>query len=79
MPVMVIIYMAAAIIILVLNISSIPGIIYNIFYDAFTGQAVVGGAVGTMIITGVRRGLFSNEAGAGTEALLHARASPALR
>ena len=73
-PVMVIIYMAAAIIILVLNISSIPGIIYNIFYDAFTGQAVVGGAVGTMIITGVRRGLFSNEAGAGTEALAHGAA-----
>ena len=73
-PVMVIIYMAAAIIILVLNIYSIPGIIYNIFYDAFTGQAVVGGAVGTMIITGVRRGLFSNEAGAGTEALAHGAA-----
>ena len=45
-----------------------------IFQDAFTGDAVMGGALGAMIITGVRRGLFSNEAGTGTEAMAHGAA-----
>ncbi|ASK33442.1 sodium/alanine symporter [Alcanivorax sp. N3-2A] len=42
--------------------------------DAFTGQAAAGGAVGAMIITGVRRAAFSNEAGIGTEAMAHGAA-----
>jgi len=73
-PIMVGLYLFAALIILILNISLIPKIFANIFYDAFTGDAVAGGAIGTMIIMGVRRGLFSNEAGAGTEALAHGAA-----
>ncbi len=73
-PIMVGLYLFAALIILILNFSLIPKIFANIFFDAFTGDAVAGGALGTMIITGVRRGLFSNEAGAGTEALAHGAA-----
>ena len=73
-PIMVGLYLFAALIILILNISLIPQIFANILYDAFTGDAIAGGAIGTMIILGVRRGLFSNEAGAGTEALAHGAA-----
>ena len=73
-PIMVGLYLFAALIILNLNISLIPQIFANILYDAFTGDAIAGGAIGTMIILGVRRGLFSNEAGAGTEALAHGAA-----
>ena len=42
--------------------------------DAFTGNAVAGGAVGTVIIMGIRRAAFSNEAGIGTEAMAHGAA-----
>ena len=42
--------------------------------DAFTGMAAAGGAIGTVIATGVRRGAFSNEAGIGTEAMAHGAA-----
>ncbi len=73
-PIMVGLYLFAALTILILNISLLPKIIASIFYDAFTGDAVAGGAIGSMIILGVRRGLFSNEAGAGTEALAHGAA-----
>lgn len=39
--------------------------------DAFTGEAVMGGAVGAVIITGARRAAFSNEAGIGTAPMVH--------
>ncbi|MDZ7681770.1 MAG: alanine:cation symporter family protein [Fodinibius sp.] len=42
--------------------------------DAFTGKSVMGGAVGSLIIIGIQRGVFSNEAGLGTEALAHGAA-----
>jgi AGCS family alanine or glycine:cation symporter len=42
--------------------------------DAFSGNAVAGGAIGSMISIGVRRGLFSNEAGSGTETMAHGAA-----
>lgn len=45
-----------------------------ILRDAFSGEAAAGGAVGAMIITGVRRAAFSNEAGIGTEAMAHGAA-----
>jgi len=45
-----------------------------IFHDAFTGQAVAGGALGTVIRFGVARGLFSNEAGLGTAPIAAAAA-----
>lgn len=73
-PTMVGLYMIAALIILIQNISEIPGVISLIFQDAFTGDAVSGGALGTMIVVGVKRGLFSNEAGTGTETMAHGAA-----
>jgi len=73
-PFMVVLYLFAGVLVLLKNITEIPGIFSLIFYDAFTGQAVVGGAVGEVIRTGVRRAAFSNEAGLGTEAMAHGAA-----
>ena len=71
-PTMCIIYILGAITICLLNISSIPSVIYLIVSDAFTGAAVAGGSIGTVILWGVRRAIFSNEAGLGSAAIAHA-------
>ena len=73
-PLMVGFYLLAALIIIFKNISEIPQIFMLILQDAFTGQSAAGGAIGSVIIIGVRRGLFSNEAGTGTEAMAHGAA-----
>ena len=73
-PIMVGIYLFAAIIVLLKNVQYIPGIFALIISDAFSGNAVAGGAIGTVISIGVRRGLFSNEAGSGTETMAHGAA-----
>ncbi len=73
-PAMVILYMICALWIIVLHIEEVPRYLMLIITDAFTGEAVAGGAVGAVIMTGVRRAAFSNEAGIGTEALAHGAA-----
>ena len=67
-------YLLTALIIIFKNISEIPQIFFLILEDAFTGRSAAGGAIGSVIIIGVRRGLFSNEAGTGTEAMAHGAA-----
>lgn len=61
-------------IVLVSNMEAIPAAFALIFEDAFTGNALAGGALGAVIITGIRRAAFSNEAGIGTEAMAHGAA-----
>jgi AGCS family alanine or glycine:cation symporter len=61
-PFMALGYVIAACVIIALNISELPGIIALIFKDAFTPMAGVGAAIGW----GVKRGIYSNEAGQGT-------------
>ena len=73
-PLMVGFYLLAALIIIFKNISEIPQIFMLILQDAFTGKSAAGGAIGSVIIIGVRRGLFSNEAGTGTETMAHGAA-----
>ncbi|MBC8190944.1 MAG: alanine:cation symporter family protein [Candidatus Marinimicrobia bacterium] len=73
-PVMVSLYMLAGITILVKHYTEIPEMFMFILKDAFTGDAVLGGALGAVIITGIRRAAFSNEAGIGTEAMAHGAA-----
>ena len=73
-PIMVGIYLVAAVFIIGKNIYDIPSIFSLIIKDAFSGNAIAGGAIGTMISIGVRRGLFSNEAGSGTETMAHGAA-----
>lgn len=73
-PLMVILYLLAGVFIVLTNLPQIPGLLGMIIQDAFTGQAAAGGVVGAVIITGVRRASFSNEAGLGTEAMAHGAA-----
>lgn len=73
-PVMCVIYLIGGLYVILMNFTAIPSIIAFIVKDAFTGNAVAGGAFGTVLIQGVRRGVFSNEAGLGTEALAHSTA-----
>ena len=73
-PIMVGVYLIAAIFIIGKNIYNVPTIFSLIIQDAFSGNAIAGGAIGTMISIGVRRGLFSNEAGSGTETMAHGAA-----
>ena len=73
-PFMVALYLIAGVLILVLHIDQVPAAFGLIFSDAFTGNAVAGGALGTVIRMGVARGLFSNEAGLGTGGIAAAAA-----
>jgi len=73
-PSMVVIYMLCGVIILFRNFSMIDDIFLSIVRDAFTGDAVLGGSMGAVIVTGIRRAAFSNEAGIGTEAMAHGAA-----
>ena len=60
------IYILASIIILLMNITQIPAAFGLIFRSAFGQDAVLGAALGQAIMMGVKRGIFSNEAGQGT-------------
>ena len=73
-PAMVVIYVGSIITILAVYITEIPYYLGLIVTDAFTGKSVMGGAVGSLIVIGIQRGVFSNEAGLGTEALAHGAA-----
>lgn len=73
-PAMVLFYFAITAVLLLSHISEIPAMFVLIFTDAFSGQAVSGGVIGAVILIGVQRGAFSNEAGIGTESLAHGAA-----
>lgn len=73
-PTMVVIYVISVLIIMGINIDSVWSNFLLIFKDAFTAQAVLGGAVGAVIIEGAKRAAFSNEAGIGTAPMMHGAA-----
>ena len=73
-PAMTLMYLAAIAAALIMNFGSVPGAFASILHDAFTGEAVAGGGLLAMIIYGVQRGAYSNEAGMGTESLVHGAA-----
>ncbi len=73
-PVMVVIYVGSVAYILLVHLDVLGEYIMLIITDAFTANSVMGGAVGALIITGVRRAAFSNEAGIGTATLAHGAA-----
>lgn len=73
-PVMAAFYSLGAIVILFINIDQVPAAFAAIFGNAFTGKAVAGGALGTVIKYGVARGVFSNEAGLGSAPIAAAAA-----
>lgn len=65
-PIMAIAYILVALYILCTHLPAIPSLIGRIFSDAFGTEQFVGGGLGATIMQGVRRGLFSNEAGMGS-------------
>lgn len=65
-PIMAIAYILVALFILLSNITLIPSLIVHIFSSAFGVEQFVGGGLGATIMQGIRRGLFSNEAGMGS-------------
>ena len=65
-PVMGIAYILVALIIVCLNITALPSIIKRIFTEAFNFRAIFGGFGGSCLMYGIKRGLFSNEAGVGS-------------
>jgi len=73
-PAMVLFYFAITALLLIMYAGEIPAMFLLIFTDAFSGDAVLGGALGAVILIGVQRGAFSNEAGIGTEMLAHGAA-----
>ena len=73
-PGMVLLYGVCALVIIGQHLREVPAAFGLIFRSAFSGSSVAGGALGTVIMIGVRRGAFSNEAGLGTEVLAHGAA-----
>jgi AGCS family alanine or glycine:cation symporter len=73
-PLMAALYLAAIVIALLMNAGQVPAAFAYIMTDAFSGDAVAGGSLLAVMIYGVQRGAYSNEAGMGTESLVHGAA-----
>ena len=73
-PAMAVFYVVGGIAIIVINSDVLMPAVKLIFSDAFSAQAVAGGAIGTVIRYGVARGVFSNEAGMGSAPIAAAAA-----
>lgn len=77
-PFMFLAYVISSLIIIIINHEAVPSILIDIFYSAFGKEAVIGGATGLafkeVLITGIKRAIFSNEAGVGTEVMAHGAA-----
>ena len=65
-PVMAGLYVAAGLVIIFKNLAQIPDVLALIFRDAMDFQAIFGGFAGSCVVIGIKRGLFSNEAGMGS-------------
>ncbi len=73
-PSMLILYVVSVLFIMMVNWRVVPQCFWLILTDAFTAEAVLGGALGSIIIAGARRAAFSNEAGIGTAPMAHGAA-----
>lgn len=65
-PIMASAYILLALVITIINIRMLPAVLAEIFNSAFNLNAVAGGGMGAAVMTGIKRGLFSNEAGMGS-------------
>ncbi|KPQ36632.1 MAG: alanine or glycine:cation symporter, AGCS family [Phormidesmis priestleyi Ana] len=72
-PAMAVLYILACLVVIVANIGQVPAAIGTIIGEAFVPKAAVGGLVGVMV-QGIRRSSFSNEAGVGSAAIAHSAA-----
>ena len=77
-PGMAVIYIVACLAVIVFSAPALPAIFRDIFVGAFSPAGVTGGMVGSMFVViswGMKRGIFSNEAGLGTAPMAHATSS----
>ncbi len=77
-PVMALIYIIASIVVVIYYADTLPSVFHDIFVGAFSPAGVTGGACGSMFLCitwGVKRGVFSNEAGLGSAPMAHATTS----
>ncbi len=65
-PIMGVSYVIIALIVILFNYYNIPSMFVLIFQDAFDFKSIAGGIVGSCLVYGIKRGLFSNEAGVGS-------------
>lgn len=65
-PIMAAVYILIGLVTMVMNITELPGVFKMIFESAFNFKAMAGGFAGSAIVIGIKRGLFSNEAGMGS-------------
>ncbi len=65
-PIMALIYILVALVIIIINIAAVPSVIALIFKSAFGIEQAIGGGIGVAMLQGMKRGLFSNEAGMGS-------------
>ncbi|MBR2769682.1 MAG: alanine:cation symporter family protein [Solobacterium sp.] len=65
-PVMAVMYIVLGLFVIMTNLPMIPSVLHRIFEDAFDFQAIFGGFTGSCMVLGIKRGLFSNEAGMGS-------------
>jgi len=65
-PLMGVLYVVVSLLVVILNISSLPHVFGMIFSSAFDFKAILGGFTGSCIMWGIKRGLYSNEAGMGS-------------
>lgn len=65
-PIMGVIFVIMALVMIVINIKNIPAMFGMIFEDAFNFRAIFGGVAGSALVQGIKRGLYSNEAGMGS-------------
>ena len=65
-PFMGVAYILVALVVVVLNIGTIPSVFVEIFRSAFDFSAIFGGFAGSCVMYGIKRGLYSNEAGVGS-------------
>lgn len=65
-PVMAVAYILVALFIIITNITELPSVFKMIFANAFGVKQVIGGGMGAALLNGIKRGLFSNEAGMGS-------------
>lgn len=65
-PIMAVCYFFITLFIIIVNFRSVPGVFGRIFEEAFGIRQVVSGGFGAVLMNGVKRGLFSNEAGSGS-------------
>ncbi|MBS6720590.1 MAG: alanine:cation symporter family protein [Peptoniphilus harei] len=65
-PIMGVIFVIMALVMIVINIKNIPAMFGMIFEDAFNFRAIFGGVAGSCLVQGIKRGLYSNEAGMGS-------------